>query len=111
MKRMSIAVCVMLLLAVVVVGKTTTKPKITAKAARATALAKAPGKVMSEKLEHEKGMLVWSFDIRTNAKSITEVWVDANSGKVVGTELETAAQEKAEQKKEAVVKKDTAQHR
>jgi hypothetical protein len=110
MKRMSIAVCVMLLLAVAVIGKTTTKPKITAKAARATALAKAPGKIMGEELEREKGMLVWSFDIRTNAKTITEVWVDANSGKVVRTELETPAHEKAEQKKEAAEKKEAAKH-
>jgi hypothetical protein len=101
MKRISIAVSVILLLAVVVFAKgTTTKPKIGREQARATALAKAPGKIQGEELEREKGMLVWSFDIRGNDRKITEVWVDANSGKVVRTEIETTAHERAEQQKE-----------
>jgi hypothetical protein len=107
MKRGSIAVCVMLVLAIAVFAKTTTpKPKISAKQARATALAKAPGKVQSEELEREDGKLVWSFDIRNaKSKAITEVWVDANSGSVIKTAPESAAHEKAEQQKEAAEKK------
>jgi uncharacterized membrane protein YkoI len=101
MKKSLIAVSMTLLLAVVGIAATKTEhPKITAKQARATALAKAPGKVESEELEREDGLFVWSFDIRTNAKTITEVWVDANSGKVVRTEIETPADEAREHKKQ-----------
>jgi uncharacterized membrane protein YkoI len=91
----------MLFLAVVVIGKTTTaKPKIDVKQARTIALAKAHGKIEGEELEREEGKLVWSFDIRTSNKTITEVWVDANDGKIVKTELETPAKEAAEKKHE-----------
>jgi len=107
MKRVLIAVCAMLFLAVVVIGKPTMKPKINAKQARAIALTKASGKIESEELEREEGKLVWSFDIRTSNKTITEVWVDANDGKIVKTELETPAKERAEQRKEAAEKKAT----
>lgn len=106
MKRILIAVCAMLFLAVVVIGKTTTaKPKIDAKQARTIALAKANGKIVSEELEREEGKLIWSFDIRTSDKTITEVWVDANDGKIVKTELDAPAKERAEQRQEAAEKK------
>lgn len=106
MKRGSIAVCTMFLLAFAVFAKgTTTKPKVDVKTARATALAKAPGKIEGEELEREKGMLVWSFDIRGVDKKITEVWVDANTGKVVRTEMETPAHERAEKQKEKAEQK------
>ena len=79
----------------------TAKPKITMAQARATALKKAPGKVKSEELENEHGKLIYSFDIATSAKSITEVNVDALNGKIVAVQHETPAKEAAEKKQEA----------
>jgi uncharacterized membrane protein YkoI len=101
MRKRLIAISVMLIVAVVANGATKArkpklKGKITVEQARAVALAKAPGKIESEELEREEGKLVWSFDIRTSAKIITEVWVDANTGKVLKTEVETAAAEARE---------------
>jgi uncharacterized membrane protein YkoI len=41
-------------------------------------------------LEKEHGKLIWSFDIAMpKSKSITEVQVDALSGKIVSTQVET----------------------
>jgi Peptidase propeptide and YPEB domain len=72
--------------------------KISEADARTTALAKVPGgSVSSSELEKEHGKLVWSFDIaQTGSKNITEVQVDANTGKVVSTKTETPAQEHKE---------------
>jgi len=81
------------------------KPKITMKEARAVALKVAPGTIKSEELENEKGKLIYSFDIATSKKDITEVNVDAMTGKVVDTQHETAAKEAAEKQKEAKEKK------
>jgi uncharacterized membrane protein YkoI len=82
-------------------GTTTTKPKITLAQARAIALKKAPGKVRSEELENEHGKLIYSFDIATSAKAITEVNVDALNGKIVAVQQENAAKEAAEKRLEA----------
>jgi hypothetical protein len=83
----------------------TTKPapKITKEEARATALKKVPnGTIKSEELETEKGKLIYSFDItEPNNTGVTEVNVDANTGKVIDVKHETAKQEAAEAKKEA----------
>jgi uncharacterized membrane protein YkoI len=79
--------------------------KVTQAAAQKTALAKvANGKIKSSELEREHGKLVWSFDISTpGSKNITEVQVDAKTGKIVAVEVETPkdqAKEKAADKKE-----------
>jgi uncharacterized membrane protein YkoI len=79
--------------------------KVTQAAAQKTALAKVPnGKVKSSELEKEHGKLVWSFDISTpGSKNITEVQVDAKTGKIVAVEVETPkdqAKESAADKKE-----------
>jgi uncharacterized membrane protein YkoI len=79
--------------------------KVTEAAAQKTALAKVPnGKIKSGELEREHGKLVWSFDISTpGSKNITEVRVDAKTGKIVAVEIETPkdqAKEKAADKKE-----------
>ena len=87
---------------------TAAKPKITMDQARAIALKKAPGKVKSAELENEKGKLIYSFDIATSAKAITEVNVDALNGKIVAVQHENAAKEAAEQKQEA--KEKAAKH-
>lgn len=80
---------------------TTAKPKITMEQARAIALKKAPGKVKSEELETEHGKLIYSFDIATSEKAITEVNVNAIDGKIVAVQKEDAAKEAAEKKAEA----------
>jgi uncharacterized membrane protein YkoI len=79
--------------------------KVTQAAAEKTALAKVPnGKIKSGELEKEHGKLVWSFDISTpHSRNITEVQVDAKTGKIVVVEVETPkdqAKEKAADKKE-----------
>jgi Predicted membrane protein len=77
------------------------QPKITMEQARATALKRAPGKVTSEELETEHGKLIYSFDIATSKRDMTEVNVDAMSGKIVAVQHEDAAKEAAEKKQEA----------
>ena len=71
--------------------------------AEKTARALVPGgKTLSAKLEKEKGRLVWSFDISMpGSQDITEVWVDARTGKVVASAIETPS----EQAKEAAAEK------
>ena len=82
--------------------KLAARAKITRAQAEATALKKAPGgKVKEAELEEEHGKLVWSFDIaRPGTRNITEVQVDAVTGKVVATEIETPKHEAAEAAKE-----------
>jgi uncharacterized membrane protein YkoI len=79
--------------------------KVTQAAAQKTALAKVPnGKIKSSELEREHGKLVWSFDISTpGSKNVTEVQVDAKTGKIVSAKIETPkdqAKESAADKKE-----------
>jgi uncharacterized membrane protein YkoI len=63
------------------------------------------GKTISGKLEKEKGRQVWSFDISMpGSRNITEVWVDARTGAVVATTIETPA----EQAREAAAEKAKA---
>lgn len=65
--------------------------KITQEEATKSALAKVPGgKIKSAEIEREHGKLIWSFDISMpKSASITEVQVDAKSGKIVSTQVET----------------------
>src|ERR1700680_605113 len=72
--------------------------KVSEADARTTALAKVPGgTVSSSELEKEHGKLIWSFDIaKTGSKNITEVQVDAKTGKVVSTKIETPDKERKE---------------
>ncbi len=65
--------------------------KIAIDAARATALARAPGTVVDEELEHERGRWIYSFEIRPQGekgKLIREVNVDADSGVIVDVHTE-----------------------
>jgi len=78
--------------------------KITMQEAEKTALKKAPGKIKSSELEREHGKLIYSFDITTK-KGVTEVNVDAITGKIVDTHHESAAKEAAEKKQESQEKK------
>ena len=77
--------------------------KISEEAATKTALESVPtGQIKESELEKEHGKIVWSFDIAlSKTKDIAEVQVDAKSGKIVSTEVETEAdqaKEKAENK-------------
>lgn len=81
--------------------------KITQEDAAKTALAKVPGgKIKSAELEKEHGKLVWSFDISMpKSKNITEVQVDAKTGKVVSVEVETPEQQAKEAAADKLEKK------
>jgi hypothetical protein len=79
--------------------------KITKAKAEQIALAKVPrGIVKSAEIENENGHLVWSFDIaRPGTHDITEILIDAKTGKIVSTQTETPqdqAKESAADKKQ-----------
>ena len=81
-------------------AKLAAKAKITKAAAEKTALAKVPdGKIKEAELEEENGKLIWSFDLtRPGTKNITEVQVDAITGKIVSVEVETPKEQADEGK-------------
>jgi uncharacterized membrane protein YkoI len=55
-----------------------------------------PGaRVISTELERENGTRVWSFDINDH-DTTKEVWVDARTGAILKTDIESAAAEAAE---------------
>ncbi|MEP7244150.1 MAG: PepSY domain-containing protein [Gammaproteobacteria bacterium] len=76
----------------------TTEAKIERGVAEKTALARVPGGQIKEgELEHEHGHLVWSFDIsQATTPNITEVQVDAITGKIVSVTTETPADQAKE---------------
>jgi len=80
-----------------------TQAKLSQPQAEEIALRKAPGgTVKSAELEKEKGRLVWSFDIATpGTENVTEVLVDAVTGNIVSTEIETPAKEAGEARRKA----------
>ena len=65
--------------------------KITKGKAEQIALAKVShGIVKSAEIEKEKGRIVWSFDIaRPGTRDITEILVDAKTGKIISTQTES----------------------
>ncbi len=65
--------------------------KITKAEAGQIALAKVPrGIVKNAEIEKEKGRIVWSFDIaRPGTNDITEILVDAKTGKIISTQIES----------------------
>jgi uncharacterized membrane protein YkoI len=83
-------------------AKYMSEAKVSKADAQATALAQTPnGTVKESELEKEKGKLIWSFDIATpGTTDITEVNVDAMTGKVVAVEKEKAENEAKEAKGE-----------
>ena len=82
-------------------AKLAKKAKITFEQAREIALKEDSGTVESGELEKEKGKLVYSFDIRNAKGTITEIWVDAKTGKVVHKSEEDAAAEAKEKAADA----------
>ena len=108
MERMKAAVLLALFVALVAAGpasarsQSTSRAKVSVKAARATALRKVPGgKVRSAELEREHGKLIYSFDIHVPGKSgIEEVQVSAINGKVVSMAHEKPKAERKETRQE-----------
>ncbi len=70
------------------------------KAAEAIALKVTAGKGKSHELEFEMGQWVYSFDIAASDDTINEVLVNARSGKVVSSKVESSAEEAEEVKQD-----------
>jgi hypothetical protein len=81
--------------------------KVTEPKARKTALAKVPGgSIKSAELEKERGKLIWSFDVAMpKSRDITEVQVDARTGKIVSTQIETPTDQAKEATADQKIKK------
>ncbi len=81
----------------------TKEAKISKADAEKTALAKVRnGSIKSGEIEREHGKLVWSFDLtQPRMKGVTEIQVDAITGRIASRKRETPAQEAAEAKAEA----------
>ena len=79
---------------------TEAKPKIGMTKATQIATKRVPGTVKSKELEKEKGRWIYSFDIRTGKGKITEVNVDAYTGKIIAVDVENASKEAKEEKNE-----------
>lgn len=64
--------------------------RISLEAARDTALARVPGKVLKEELEREDGRDIYSFDIQPDGEGsgLKEIHVDANDGTILAVEDE-----------------------
>ena len=79
---------------------------VTEAQATKSALAKVPnGTIKSSELERENGRLIWSFDIaKAKTRNITEVQVDAKTGKIVSNQTETPADQIRETKTEKMSK-------
>jgi uncharacterized membrane protein YkoI len=76
--------------------------KISESTARRIAMEKVPnGTIKEGDLEKENGKLQWSFDMATpDSKDITEVNIDAITGRVIAVAKESAEDEAKEEKKE-----------
>ncbi len=72
--------------------------KITRSQAARTALARVPqGRISAGELEREHGKLIWSFDIaKPRTRDISEVQVDAKTGRIVSVKTETPTDQAAE---------------
>lgn len=70
------------------------------KRAKQIALTHARGTIKSSELEKEHGKMIYSFDIRNSRGKITEVNIDARTGKLIAVEHETPKDEKREKKEE-----------
>ena len=76
--------------------------KITKADAEKTALASVTGGTVKDaEIEKEKGVLIWSVEITTpGSTDVTEVNVDATTGKIVGTEVEKKGAKEADEEKD-----------
>src|SRR5260370_38246530 len=71
---------------------------VTKHQAKRIALARVKGgTIKSAELEKENGVLIWSFDVaQPGKKDVTEVWVDATTGKITKVDVETPITQKKE---------------
>ena len=65
--------------------------KISKTQAEHIAMAKVPNaKIQSAEIENEHNALVWSFDmVKIGSKNVTEVLVDAKTGRIISVSTET----------------------
>ena len=72
--------------------------RVTKHQAKKIALARVKrGAIKRVELEKENGVLIWSVDIaQPPKKDLTDVWVDATTGKITAVEVETPITEKKE---------------
>jgi len=72
--------------------------RVTKHQAKRIALARVKGStIKSAELEKENGVLIWSFDVaQPGKKDVTEVWVDATTGKITAVDVETSIGQKKE---------------
>ena len=72
--------------------------RVTKQQAKKIALARVKrGAIRRVELEKENGLLIWSVDIaQPPKKNLTDVWVDATTGKITAVEVETPITEKKE---------------
>jgi len=72
--------------------------RVTKHQAKKIALARVKrGAIKRVELEKENGVLIWSVDIaQPPKKNLTDVWVDATTGKITAVEVETPITEKKE---------------
>jgi len=79
-------------------GKLLKQASVTRSEAERIALSQVQdGRIVTMELEKEHGRLIWSLDIaRPKTKNITELQVDAKSGRIVSTKIETPGDEKKE---------------
>lgn len=80
--------------------------KVEEKVAAETAHKRIPkGTIDAVELEREKGKLIYSYELKVPGKSgVTEVNVDAITGKIIGTSHESAADEAKEAAEESKAK-------
>jgi len=72
--------------------------RVTKQQAKKIALARVKrGAIKCVELERENGVLIWSVDIaQPPNKDLTDVWIDATTGKITAVEVETPITEKKE---------------
>jgi hypothetical protein len=80
--------------------------RVTKHQAKKIALARVRhGAIKCVELQKENGVLIWSVDIAQPPKQdLTDVWVDATTGKIAAVEVETPITEKKEVAEQKVKK-------
>jgi Peptidase propeptide and YPEB domain len=97
-RHLGTALVATLLFSGAAIAAPTAPPRISKAAATQTALSAVPGgKVESVELETEHRQLIYSFDISVPGQSgVEEVWVSANTGKIVARKHEGSLKERLE---------------
>jgi uncharacterized membrane protein YkoI len=96
-----IATFLVAMFAVVSVSVSAQTKVIGMKRAKQIAMKRVSGKIQSSELEKERGQMVYSFDIRNKKGRITEILINAYTGKIVEIKNETAADEAKEKREDA----------